>query len=215
MGKCHAMKKTMFVAGAFLVFAALFTGAPAYATSFSFGQCPAVGLDSGCQFLITVTSSKGGVATGFTVTESTTVTGPFDGAEDTLVGILNKSGSTVNSIGLTGAGGLNIFHFDGDGACSGDYGTIKGCSGAIDPSGYAPLGVTFSGINGAQTSGTLNFSGGLANGGSNWFSLENALTKSSIIPTVPEPSSLVLLGSGLLGLIGLKNRCWAKSHDKS
>src|SRR5208282_355405 len=169
------MKKTMLVASGlllFLVFAVLLTGAPAYAIPVvSFPQCPAVGADtSGCEFLITVTSVSGGGATAFSVAVSAPDLGPFDSSDDTLVGILNSSGSTLDSISLTGAAGLDIFGFDGDGACSGLYGPIPGCAAATDPSGYAPAGVTFSGINGAETSGTVNFTGGTANGGSDWFS---------------------------------------------
>lgn len=47
-----------------------------------------------------------------------------------------------------------------------------GCAGS-DASGYGGPGVSFSGINGARTSGTVNFSPAIAaNGGTSWFSLE-------------------------------------------
>ncbi|HKN61739.1 MAG TPA: PEP-CTERM sorting domain-containing protein [Candidatus Acidoferrales bacterium] len=217
------MKKTMLVASGlllFLVFAVLLTGAPAYAIPVvSFPQCPAVGADtSGCEFLITVTSVSGGSATAFSVAVSNPDLGPFDSSDDTLVGILNSSGSTLDSISLTGAGGLDIFGFDGDGACSGFYSPeppASACIGGVystasDYTSYFPAGETASGINSAETSGTVNFTGGIANGGSNWFSLENALTTTSLLPgpgsAVPEPSSMLLLGTGLLGLIRLRAR---------
>ena len=172
------------------------------ATAFSASVCPAVGNDTlGCELTITVTSvSASGAATAFTVTTSTPDQGPYDGADDTLIGIVNSSGSTLNSIGLTG--NTDIFGFDGDGAC-----TYIACPGATDPSGYAPAGVTFSGINGSATTGTVNFNPGLGAGGSAWFSLEEALTASSITPTAPEPGTLLLLGVALPG-------CWALYRRK-
>jgi hypothetical protein len=191
-----------------IAFGALFSGMSAYAST-SFAQCPAVGNDtSGCEFLITITSASGGMGTNFTVTPSSPDLGPYDGSDDTLVGVLNNTTSTITSLGLTSS--TDIFGFDGDGACSG--GTIAGCAGATDPSGYAPVGVTFSNISPDNTTGIVNFSPGLAPGGSQWFSLEEALTPSQIMPSsAPEPASVAMLSIGL-GAVGfcLRRRAVAK-----
>src|ERR1019366_887666 len=79
-------------------------------------QCTAalpVGTATGCGVLITVTSvNSSGDATAFHLT----ILGngnPYDGSEDTLVGIQNNSSGVLNDIALTGTSGL--FGFDGDG----------------------------------------------------------------------------------------------------
>ena len=183
----------------------------------SFSQCPPVDFDtSGCEFLITVTAVDGtGAATSFSVAASNPDLGPYDGIDDTLLGIQNSSGSTLNSITLTsGTGGLDIFNFDGDGACDGFYGaTTAGpppavpCgAGPLDPSGYAPTGVTFSGVNASFTTGTVNFSPGIADGSSNWFSLEEALTVTTLTGGTPEPATFGLIGMGLTALYFVRRR---------
>jgi hypothetical protein len=81
---------------------------PTSANAAEFSQCPPVDKDAGCQFLITV--GPGGVA----VSEDSSQ-GPYDGEDDTLVGIENTSSKPVSSFPLSSV--KNIYGFDGDGLC--------------------------------------------------------------------------------------------------
>jgi hypothetical protein len=173
-----------------LSIAAFLVGSSAYAATFN--QCPPVGNDTnGCEFLITITAASHGVATGYTITLAQPDQGPIDSHDDTLFGVLNSSGSYVSSLFLSS--NSDIFNFDGDGVCSGDYGAVPGCAGATGLSGYDPAGVYFNNISPTKTSGTVNFYPALANGASTFFSLEAQVT-------APEPASLFLLGLGFIGL---------------
>ncbi len=169
-------------------------------------QCPPTGLNTGgCRLLVTITAATGGAATNFTVTTTTNPPDnqPYDGSEDTLIGVLNSSGGSVST--LTLSSNTDIFGFDGDGPCTETPGPSN-CNTAAAAFGYGGPGVTFTNISGNSFSGVVNFTPALADNGTAWFGLEEAITASQIQPGVPEPASWGLLGVGLGGLLYLGRR---------
>ncbi len=125
-------------------------------------QCPNVGQATGCDSIITVTD------TGVSVT--LTGQGPYDGDDDTIVGVKNNSKLPITTLGLKSD--LDIFAFDGDGLTS--YG-INGNS--HDDTGYGGPNAFFSDISSDSTSGIVHFIVPIPpNGGTGFFALENALT---------------------------------------
>jgi hypothetical protein len=156
-------------------------------------QCPTVGNDTGCGAVITITATA-------PPTVMQTGMGPYDGSDDTLVGVVNNipactggnstsaCGLPIYSIDLTST--KNIFAFDGDGINSfGVQGNAK------DNTGYGGPNAYFTNINSAGTSGRVNFITPIApGGGTGYFSLENVLTASSACTnilnnSVPKPAT--------------------------
>jgi hypothetical protein len=202
------MKHYATMAAWLLAFAAL----PLFAAPISFPECPAVGHDSsGCELLITVTAVNGNsIATAFTVSTSSPDLGPFDGSDDTLIGVLNLAPAAVFEVFFTVAPGTGSFAFNGDGACFGSGGVslyspgptaaqcLNGQYWTTDAMDYASTGVTFCSFNLAAACVIVGEpSGRLAPGASTWFSLPGAITASQITAVAPEPASLVLIGTGL------------------
>jgi hypothetical protein len=231
---------------------------PATASA-TFTQCPPVFNDAGCGFLIQVTN--GGVS----ITQDATL-GPYDGSDDTLVGITNESSKTISQLSLSSA--EDIFGFDGDGECDpgaapvppgcvvlpegafvnekgereknvnagkecGYEGevkngktlteTIEGDCGFMPPPGepaglvypetVEPIGFAngdaiggyegprtwFSSIGAENTTGIVNFGPALAPGESTYFSLENALTGTSLVFGNATTLGSTLSGGGASG----------------
>jgi hypothetical protein len=159
------------------------------ATNLWADQCSGglVGTATGCGALITVLQvDDAGNATAFTVT--TLGNGnPYDGTEDTLVGIVNSASGSLKSITLsspdTTFGGL--FNFDADGPCSFNSGDcFNGAMPGVDPGDYqgpnntfvvgagTPCGVDLT----CHTSGVVNFNTPILHGGSTWFAIEGTPT---------------------------------------
>jgi hypothetical protein len=111
----------------------------------SFTECPAIGNDTGCEFLITLPAS--GPAT---ITQDMNQ-GPYDGQDDTLVGIVNDTGVPIPSVNLSSSN--DIFAFDGDGICSHSFTPFTGssyCTGSNVTTGYEGPTSSFSNISGEQ-----------------------------------------------------------------
>lgn len=116
--------------------------------------------------------------------------GPFDGQDDTLVGILNETNVAIPQVALSS--NTDIFGFDGDGICSTShgnptYGDWTGQSGCpYGTTGYEGPGTSFNGYaksTGYKVGNVLFSNGGLAAGSSTFFSLESSLSGASF--TVP------------------------------
>lgn len=151
----------LITAMAMLVFASSASASP---PTPPFTQCPPVGLDTSCGTLIVV--NAGGSLESF----NDPTQGPFDGVEDTMIGVQNNSSSPVSSIALEGS---FIFGFDGDGICSGAYTPGPACTWP-HPTSYEGPETSFTITN--FNEGSVNFTGGLAAGTSTYFSLEGPIT---------------------------------------
>lgn len=131
-----------------------------------------------------------------------TTAGPqttYDNVEDALIGVRNHTGSTIFSFNLSGS---QIGDFDGDGIDGyANGGPIA--PNALDLTGYGGPDAYFT--NNTGNSLTVNFIHGIAAGGSGFFSLEEPASLSLVVTAAPEPISMAILGSGLLGL-GLVRR---------
>jgi RHS repeat-associated protein len=160
------------------------TLAPLLAPSSPYTECPAVGSDTSCEFLINPTDS------GVSVLRDQNQ-GPFDGSDDTLVGVLNSSSRTVVSLSL--ASNQPIFGFDGDGLCTFSN-SPSGCP--FGTSGYEGPGTSFSNVNGGQTQGVVSFTNGLAPGATAYFSLEGQVPQVVAAPPLNNPKGCTGFGTG-------------------
>ena len=157
--------------------------------------CPAIGADTDCQTLITINADGSATVT------SGLNNGPYDGIEDTLLGVVNNYGSAIGSIDVSGN---YIFGFDGDGQ---SYYTGV----FYDPTGYGGPGVSFTNIDmSTYNTGTVNFAGGIATGGTAWFTLEADVNAANFkitgIAPVPLPATGLLLLGGLGAMFARKRR---------
>ncbi len=148
---------------------------PAGATTFpDFSICPKIGLDTGgCQTVIVINPDGSPTI----ATNPGPNSGPFDGSEDSLIGVQNNSGQPISSLPLAGT---DIFAFDGDGLCT--FTADITCTWP-NPTTYEGPNTSFS-ITDASD-GSVNFTGGLADQASAYFSLEGVVTSSSLVVDVP------------------------------
>jgi hypothetical protein len=152
--------------------------------------------------LLTATScSPSGANGSLTSAKGASVNPTYDGSDDVLVGIINNSSTAVSSINLSAVNNIDIFGFDGDG-----IDTYGAPGNTIDTSGYGGPDSYFTHISSNFSSGTVNFVTPLAaNGGFTYFSLEEAVSADQIV-TAPEPSTILMLGTGAAGLVGSLRR---------
>ena len=183
--------KKMLLAG--VAIGAFAVSGSAFAAFQGFDQNPL-----GPEFLITF--SNNGVSTTLNPVYSTDP-GPYDGVEDTYFGVINNSSRTISSFALSST--LDIGGFDGDGIDEANYLNIP--HNSMDPSGYGGPNAFFT--NNLGTSLVVNFITPIAaSGGTDVFSLEEAVSLNSVVIGTPEPSTwaMMLLGFAGLGFVGYR-----------
>lgn len=207
--RLRAMHATIITGALFLpLIPAAATAQAAAAPAPPFKECPAVGQDTSCQLLLVVNPDD-------TITVlGDPALGPYDGSDDTLIGIVNNSKAAVPAITVTGPGS-GLAGLDGDGLCT--Y-SVAGCP--FGPTGYEGPGTSVKTDSSFPDSAEIDFAAaGLAAGASTYFSLEGALTAATITsrPGTLNPCAAVLFigarGSGETGP-GSKSG-WDKTKDPS
>ena len=111
--KRGAMRRIALAGGCAALLLFLLGLSPSVAGAFT--QCPAVGADTGCQFLITVSDAGQSF-------QSDSTQPPYENAEDALVGVQNNSSKPLASIPLSSVG-TPLFGFENDGLCDPGTGT--------------------------------------------------------------------------------------------
>ncbi len=108
------------------------------AAAAEFRQCPDVGADTGCQYLITVSPLGVSLATDPSqpsYANNLVGTNETGSPTDALVGVQNDTSAPLTSLNITGP---ITFEFDGDGICDNASGAVpKGCQ---TPSGSTACG---------------------------------------------------------------------------
>jgi hypothetical protein len=155
----------------------------------------------GPEFIITE-SSTGAFSTALNPVYSTDP-GPYDGNDDTYIGVINNSSTPLHSITVSSP---NAFGFDGDGIDT--FTTFTSSTG--DTTGYGGPDVTFINISADLSTGTVVFgpNGIAGGGGTDIFSLEEAVALNTLVVTsgVPEPSTWAMMMLGFIGLGFLARR---------
>jgi hypothetical protein len=151
--------------------------------------CAAFRGSADCQIIITYNPD------GSITTTQTPGIGPFDGIEDTYVGVVNNSGHTIFSTALHSAT-LPIAGFDGDSGFGGDF-DYSGPDTSFTVIDSNTLIVNYNrGANAA----------GLADGHVARFTLEEDIELSRGGILTPEPATLAVFGIGLLGAALIRRR---------
>jgi hypothetical protein len=196
--------------------------------------CPAFGVADNCNVFVTVNPNST-VTIGFTdplsgnpassLLYDCTIYHCANGnmGDDWVVGVYNNSSQTVMGLYLTGN---HIFElYEGDGICSSYFaagtslcsaypwqGGYNGPNTILYVPGYPdPNANGFVFFGSWSLSGTDFTSSGLAPGQSAYFSLTGPLTTAEIPTSVPEPATLTLFATGLLGLSGWARRRHARN----
>jgi hypothetical protein len=191
----------------------------------SYGTSGGEGLDGGYTGIITASPGTANITCNVLITfnanGSITTTNPngngfYDsGGDDNVVGVINNTGGAITSINLSSST-FDIFGFDGDGICGGYNFSATGATcgtaqGSTANDNYLPQGVTATNISASDMSGTINFAGGIAPGGTGFFSLEDPVDLNLVVTAgTPEPGTLLMMGTGIAGLAGMLRRKFAK-----
>ena len=183
--------------------------------------CPAAGNNTNCDFVININSLGAGGVTIMGPLQP----GPYDGSDDTLIGVINHTSSAIQSLSISGQGGggpgsgTGILGFDNDGVASATYLNIGG-----DPSTHGYGGtesatanfdltgpfVTYQNLMPGGVGGTDTFTLGLGiggvgaciqGGGSAFFSLERNLATAGGI-TTGAPVTCGVPEPGSLAILG-------------
>ncbi|GAA4108187.1 hypothetical protein GCM10022215_01690 [Nocardioides fonticola] len=152
-------------------------GVPAAQAAGGFTQCPSIGASPSCGILLTFN------ADGSVSIIGDPAVGPYDGIEDTLVGVQNNSGVTLSKVSLS-SDSEPIFGFDGDGIC--EYTPNSGCAAT----GYEGPNTAF--VVQDDYHGDVLFPAGLPTGGSTYFALEERLSAADIVIPIATASGTAL-----------------------